>query len=597
VTPVRWTGKPPGARFTSIVALGVCGAVAAGLVHYAQLLVADWGLGTFRWFSREFFWMAPVAYGLVIVPGTAVLGGIAMFVRRPAWYAVAAGCIVTVAGFGILLPVSQLSRAAALLLAAGAGVQAARLAVRAPERWTRVTTRVAAASLVALPAIALLHHGARAWGEARAVAALADPRPGAPNVLLVVLDAARARSLGFVNPRAATTPRLDTWAPGATVFERAFAVAPWTLPSHASMMSGRYAGELAADWTVPIGREHPVLPELLRDAGYATAGFVANLHYTAWDSGLDRGFLHYDDYQVDWAQTLRSSSYTQTAIVDTLLRVPRPATLRNLLHPDLSIVRQHRYRSRLGGEVIDAFLAWRRAHDQRPFFALLNLMDPHLATLSSEEDRRRYPHDHRGEPDYLAAMRYLDVELDRMLSTLQAEGQLDNTIVLITADHGELLGEHGLEGHARSAYRDVLHVPLLVRFPGRVPAGARVARAVSLRDLPATILDLAGLPAGALPGTSLAAAWRDSAGVLSPVLAEVRQQPSPLGDYPTARGDLTALADERWYYIRNHGTGQEELFSWTIDTAETVDHARGAGADTLLRPWRSRLQRLRGDKP
>ncbi|MBL8961196.1 MAG: sulfatase-like hydrolase/transferase, partial [Gemmatimonadetes bacterium] len=234
---------------------------------------------------------------------------------------------------------------------------------------------------------------------------------------------------------------------------------------------------------------------------------------------------------------------------------------------DLSIVRQHRYQARLGGEVVDAYLAWRQRITGRPTFGLVNLMDPHLKTSADTSTRRRYPHDERGLDDYRQAMRYLDGEMDRLFSALAAQGTLDSTLVILTADHGELLGEHGLHGHAQSLYRDVVHVPLFLRLPGRVPA-TRVTRAVSLRDLAATILDLAGFSAE-LPGQSLRATWDDSTARTSPVFATARQQPSPLGDYPTARGDLSGTFDAEWSYIINHGTGREELFRLDASGAES----------------------------
>ena len=588
-----WTERSAGARVRTILALGICASVVAGLLHAGQLWVAV-ALGGFRWFSREFEWMAPVSYALVLLPAAAGLALVSIFAAHRAWLGFAVGSLTIGAVFGALLPLTQLSRTSSLLLAAGAGVMAARWAIAAPERCSVVATRGALVSLVFVPMVALT----QAWWfgvrESRAVAALKAASPEAPNVLLVVLDAARAKSLGFINAAAGTTPRLDQWARGGVIFERAFAVAPWTLPSHASMMSGRYAGELSADWTVPVGRHHPVLAELFRDAGYLTGGFVSNLHYTAYDTRLNRGFVHYDDYQVDWPQISRSSSYLQTALADTLLRVPALGNLRAFLHPDLSIVRQHRYRSRLGAEVIDAFLDWESQRGGRPFFAFLNLMDPHLVTTAADEDRRRYPHDHRGEPDYVAAMRYLDGELDRLLATLETRGALERTVVIITADHGELLGEHGLEGHAQSAYKDVLHVPLFLRFPARAPGLTRIARAVSLRDLAATILDLSNVARGQLPGQSLAALWRDSSAVVSPAIAEVRRQTNPLGTYPTASGALSAVFDERSYYIRNHGTGGEELFDYATDTGETTDRAKGIDAAARLPPWRERLATFLG---
>ena len=592
MTSVPWSSRPAALRFATILGLGVCAAAVAGAVHLGETWIAASVMGGLRWVSRDFTWMAPVSYGLLLVPAAAALAVVALVVRHRGWLAISAMGLATTAAFGVLLPYTQVSRTAALILATGIGVQVGRWCFAAPERWARGSGRLACVAVALVALAAAVQPRLRVWEEARALAALPAPPAGAPNVLLVVLDAGRAKSLGFVNPAAATTPLLDRWAASSTVFAQAYSAAPWTLPSHASMMSGQWSGELTANWTVPIARDHPVLPELLRDAGYLTSGFVANLHYTAWDSGLARGFTHYDDYQIDWPQTVRSSSFFQTNLADTLLRLPTPGNLRSFLSPDLSIVRQHRYQSRLAAEVIDAFLSWDSARGVRPYFAFVNLMDPHLATTEPDASRRRYPPDLRDEASYLEGMRYLDRELDRLLRTLRDRGSLDRTIVIVTADHGELLGEHGLEGHARSVYRDVLHVPLLVRYPPGVPAGVRIDRVVSLRDLAATIQDLTGVAPIRLPGTSLTAAWRDTTVALSAALAEVRQQPNPLGEYPSATGDLSALFDAQWYYIRNHGTHGEELFHYAADTGEVVNHAMEPDSIALLRPWRQALKDL-----
>lgn len=542
----------------AILALGACVAIGAGWIHGLALWASHAWLGSFTWVSRDYAWMSPLAHGVVLLPGAVVLAAMALVVPRGAWWPIAVACCFTVGAFSLLLPVSELSRVAALLLSAGVGAVALRLASRTPAAGQRVTMRAAPVMMVLVVGAWLALPAWRRMTDRRAVAALPTARPGSPHILLIVLDAMRARDVGFVTPAAGTTPRLDRWAAEGTVFTQAYSVGPWTLPSHASMMTGRYASELAADWTVPSSAADPALPVLLQSQGYATGAFVANLHYTAWDSGITRGFSWVDDYQADAAQWIRSAPLTQTNLVDTLLRGPLVAALPAVLRPDLSIVRQHRYQSRLGGEVVDAYLAWRRQTAARPTFALLNLMDPHLKTRAPQATRRRYPHDARGLEDYREAMRYLDAELDRLLTTLAADGTLDSTAVIITADHGELLGEHGLHGHAQSLYRDVVHVPLFVRYPGHVPS-ARVARPVSLRDLAATILDLAGAT-DTLPGVPLRRAWSDSLASTSPVFATARQQPSPLGEYPTAFGDLSGTFDEGWSYIINHGTGKEELF-------------------------------------
>jgi arylsulfatase A-like enzyme len=250
---------------------------------------------------------------------------------------------------------------------------------------------------------------------------------------------------------------------------------------------------------------------------------------------------------------------------------------------------------RLAEEIVDAYLSW-QGGQSRPTFAFVNVMDAHLLHSAPLPARRRYPPFERGESDYHASIRYLDQQLDRLFESLAQRHVLDRTIVIVTSDHGELLGEHGLTGHARSMYKDVLHVPLMLRYPPAVPRGERVSRAVSLRDLAATISDLADVGRDQFPGVSLANAWRDSSVELSAALGEVRRQPNPLGDYPTATGALKALATEDWFYIHNEGTGVEELYAYSADPDETIDYATSDFSNALLQPWREWLDRILAER-
>ena len=126
----------------------------------------------------------------------------------------------------------------------------------------------------------------------------------APNVLLVVLDTVRAQSLSLYGYGKPTSPQLERISQNAAVFENARATAPWTLPSHASMFTGHYRHELSCGWTAPLDTTYPTLAELLADAEYETAGFVANLAYCEREYGLNRGFIHYDDYKASIGQMI-----------------------------------------------------------------------------------------------------------------------------------------------------------------------------------------------------------------------------------------------------------------------------------------------------
>jgi arylsulfatase A-like enzyme len=172
-----------------------------------------------------------------------------------------------------------------------------------------------------------------------------------------------------------------------------------------------------------------------------------------------------------------------------------------------------------------------------------------------------------------------------LLEALRNQEVLDNTLVVITSDHGEQFGEHGLFDHGNGLYVQALHVPLLLRLPGRVPADVRIPASVSLRDLPATVVDLVGL-GSELPGQSLAYWWTDSNGQpYAPrvVVAELERSGNAEPWYPVAKGDMTSLILDREHYIRQ-GDGREELYDFSVDPGEQQDlSATLVSHETLVR--------------
>ncbi len=194
-------------------------------------------------------------------------------------------------------------------------------------------------------------------------------------------------------------------------------------------------------------------------------------------------------------------------------------------------------------------------------------------------DKRRLPPVYRrmAMDSYDNCVAYLDQRLGELFDELQRRGLLDQTLVIVTADHGEGLGEHELFDHGESLYRNEIHVPLLIVPPARNQSPGVASDTVSLRDLPATIVDLIGLGDGApFPGRSLARLWRDTSQRLdtdptAEVLSEL-PRPNPVdpnqGRSPAHRGPLVSLADGDFVYIRNEGDGTEEFFNERDDPGE-----------------------------
>lgn len=562
------------------VAAGL-GAVGGALDVATLLLRRSW-LGEFTTRSRDVLWLAPVGYILVFTVGALLLGLIAWGRPRvPALWLTVCGAVSGIAlSVTFLLAGQRLHPAALLLLAVGAGVQAARMATAREDATRRLARRMTPPLLLALLVVAGVQLGGRAWRERQAAARLPAPVPGAPNILLLVLDTVRAASLSLYGHARPTSPELERLGREGVVFDQALAPAPWTLPSHASMFTGRWPHELSTGWFRPLDGRDSTLAEALAARGYRTGGFVANLIYTDYEKGLARGFQRYEDFPLGLATLLRSCTLTR--------RLSDTRAFRVLLGTDQVLGRKH------AAEVNAEFLAWQATAGPRPFFAFLNYFDAHDPYLPPPAWFRRIAgHDrpddlspfrrlgitgrHAGmrpadvalERDaYEASIAWLDDEIRQVLDSLDARGVLANTIVVVTSDHGEEFGEHGVYLHGHTLFRQAVHVPLLVWAPGRAPAGRRVERPVSLRDLPATLLEFSPAPGRAFPGRPLQRFFGDSLPAPeAPVLSEVQQAIRMPDWYPGAHGSLRALTDSAHRFIQ-HADGTHQLFAWPADPEE-----------------------------
>jgi len=291
------------------------------------------------------------------------------------------------------------------------------------------------------------------------------PASDRPSLLLVTIDTLRADHVGVYGAAGARTPTLDRLAAEGTRFETAIASAPLTLPSHASILTGLYPPHHGVRYN-GVSRLQPsfqTLTEQLRDAGYAT-GAVVGSYVLAGKYGLDQGFDHYDD--------------------DTQSRgnpAERPAS-----------------------EVTDAALAWLEGAE-RPFFLWVHYYDPHERYAPPPPFATRFA----GRP-YDGEIAYVDSELGRLLESLGARGALDETLIAVTSDHGESLGEHAELAHSYSLYDAVLAVPLVFRGPG-VPRARVVKGVVRSVDVAPTLSSLLGLaPLAGSDGMDLSPLWGDS---------------------------------------------------------------------------------------
>jgi arylsulfatase A-like enzyme len=376
--------------------------------------------------------------------------------------------------------------------------------------------------------------------------------------------------------------------------------------------------------------------EFLGARGYATAGFAANHSYCATESGLARGFTVYRDYTFP----ALTASYMAALVkrpVDGLEAAEAFLEDRldlDLFRPVLQLLTWLFKNDRTEAEEINReFLDWleRRPQPERPFFAFLNFYDAHYPYQLSRSGTHRFgarPRNsrekdliddwlqlpRRGPPaQQLAFLRdchddcvaELDEQLGRLIDELKRRSLLQRTWVIVAGDHGESFGEHPrVFLHGGTLYQSERHVPLVIIPPAGSLKKQVVAETVSLRDLPATIVDVLGFQEGSpFPGKSLARYWNGSAralanpaaseGALSevvpvdplnPVPEQLRVRPWP----------LAALSEGDWTYFRRDGDVREELFQVREDGREQHNLVGEAAHEPTLKRMRQTLGRLTG---
>ncbi len=560
--------------------------------------------------GRNFRWVVPVAnLVIMMVPGLLVAGVNRL---RPGLVSLrsAAFLFATLAIWGPLMR-APLYRSASLVLAAGAARLISRwVADHASgfERFARYSLPVLVA-LVGTTAVVSLRR--QALAESGAVARLPVAPAGAGNVLLIVMDTVRADSLGLYGYIRDTTPHLERWAKRGVRFEWALAPAPWTFPSHCSFFTGQWPLALNAHWDTILSPDYPTLAEFLASRGYLTGGFAANTSWCSYESGMDRGFAHYEDYPLT-LRTVLGSTMPGRWIVENL-RNPR----------DYSSVKWIQSQSRDAAGINRSFLDWlsREQGGGRPFFAFLNYLDAHEPFVLPEDEVVRFGLRPESPGDYTMLLEYWDrdklklserdVELARdsydnciaaldrqvgwLLDELERRGVLRDTLVIITSDHGEQFGEHGVFNHGLSLYAHEIHVPLLIISPA-APPGRTVSEPVSLRDLPATVVALLGLGGGStFAGRSLAEYWQPSPGAgesnTARVLSEV-DIPAVIipqrGRGPNQRGFTMSLVAEGMHYLLD-SRGTEELYDLAADPRELHDLRNDPRQNPALGRFRNSL--------
>ena len=570
-------------RITRVLGTVLWFAIVTGFLE-ALFLLGKWRIfDRFTWSSVHVIWMAPVANGLLLLFPALALGLVARF--RPHWLTLARLSAILVFGMAMCLLIVGSNGALALwavvLIALGISIRFGSAISRHEQQFSRIIRRTTPALAALVVVLALLVPGWMALRERTAVKAL-QSTGNRPNVLLIILDTVRSASMSLYDSTLMTTPHLNRWASDAVVFHAAQASAPWTLPSHASMFTGHWPHELRAGWKTPLANDFPTLAELLQEHGYVTAGFVANHYYTTRQSGLSRGFIYYDDLPLTPKEVLRSSLLGQVA-------VGLWSHGKYTFQPERSTARRD------AGEISQAFLRWLPRHRDRPWFVFLNYFDAHRPYRVPLAFTDSLPHKAGLVGQYERSIHYLDRELGSLLAELDRQGYLRNSIVVITSDHGEEFGGHGVSGHGNSLYRSATQVPLIIKHPGYTPAGLRIAQPVSLRDLAPTILELANIRDHTIDGVSLASIWRNGEHYPDTVLTELLEK-LPDVENQQFKTPMYSLMTREFRYIRQ-ANGTEEIYETASDPDEQTNLADSVRGRRVLPQLRAALARRIAPNP
>ena len=409
------------------------------------------------------------------------------------------------------------------------------------------------------------------------------PAAGRPNVLLVVLDATRASDLSLYGYPRPTTPDLERFAERAVVYDRAIATSCWSLPCHASIFTGLYPSAHGADDQRQfLDPRHPTMAGILADAGYRTIA-LCEKRDVGPHTGMDRGFQHFDhgrrDRRAMLLRRLENGFGRLTGTRDAgLARTSRK--LRSLL-PRLAVAREPFF---LFVSTVESHIPYRppRRYDT---FRPDGVSRRQAARVN--QDRWAYMSGRVPMRDddfetlralYDAGIRYADAGLGRIVEQLERLRLLDDTLVIVTADHGENLGEHGLMAHGYCLYDTVVHVPLLVHYPRGVASPGRVSHQVQGVDLLPTVLSLTGVQAPsslALRGHDLLSSARHPFAIAEqarPDMATFHRR-FPEADLRHHDRELRMVRTDDAKFIWS-SDGRHELYDLRADPGETRDLVR-----------------------
>ena len=610
----------PRSLIRSLLWLGVWFGIATGLVEGAGLLLFQ-RINWERWgpavhVSKDILWISPLVDLLLALALALFLVLLSRLRPHLAWLRVAAFLFTFLAIYDWLTLTERLHHRSCQLLALGVAVALDRWLSRNQPRAIHFCRRTAPWLFVTM---LLAFTGVRSakWAlEHHALAQLPRSAPGAPNVLVIVVDTLRADHLSSYGYARATSPAIDRLAQEGVVFNNAVSTCSWTLPSHASLLTGRSPSEhgmLAVQpmpwfgWGHSALRGYPTLGEALQKLGYRTAAFSANLTYFTRNVGLGRGFLHFDDYFHSPTDGLMRTLYAREFASAYLHRTEQSWVTRAFRSLGIFHLLSHLKRARAVNRQLGQ---WIDQDPQRPFLAFLNYIDVHEAYgLPPSSPQPPWSNLSRSD-EYDTALYYVDHHVGQLMKELHRRGLDKNTLVVFTSDHGEGLGQHHLQTHGRALYWEQIHVPLVVWYPGQVPAGLRIDRPISNSAIPATILSILGAPGQSMfPGPDLSRLWRmpDPSFEWPEVFSELAQNlhppdiEKPADKFiPTATtGAMQSLLTPQWHLIVHQKLG-DQIYDWVHDPHESnnlIDTPAGKAAAARMSAQLQAWQSARADGP
>jgi arylsulfatase A-like enzyme len=567
----------------------------ASLFLFQELRWSTWNMSLVSvsieiiWISVFFDVVLFALMGMALAMGSRVLG------RLP-WTRITVFICLFWMFLDWMLIIGRIRMTALAVLAAGLAAAGVRLFV-AREQKALLFWRRSLRWVLPIPLVAFVAIQGGLWAKERIqVARLPDAPPNAPNVIVIILDALRADHLSGLGYFRGTTPNLDRLAKQGVSFEHGISTSSWSLPSHASFLTGAYPFEHGAEDDY-FDRDLPTIAKVLRDRGYRTGAVSANPIFFSRRVGFGRGFIHFDENF--WS------------VPDMVSRTMYGRKLETLLLPKLGI--PNRLGRRWAPDVNRSALKWIEQDRARPFLLYLNYIDVHEPFVPPQPFRGKFsdipnpggyinwwfsgnrpkltPEQLRHEIEaHDGALAFLDLHIGKLMEELDRRGVTKNTVVIIMSDHGQPLGDHGYYLHGFAPYMSLLRVPLIILHPDKVPAGASITRPVSIASVPATILEMAGLPpAPSFSAESLVPLWK------SP--GSEKDWPWPLAEkgLMTDETRVKSIVGPRWHYIEREN-GKLDLYDWAKDPKELNNLAKAPEYADVLRQMQTYLKRLLAER-